>query len=623
MFGDSCNFVHEGIPGGLHIPLKAGGPPPPTVVVDSPRSFRSPPRSPRTTSLLFALREVIGDPVDDPENPQNATRREEPTWSDALPTLVNPEGFGSYSSPPVSNETHDDDEPDDFEGDWTAISDYSDVTSSSQDDAEQPVDEDEEQPPFFPPEEDEPAADTTHTQASLFFTSGPVFPTSHIIQSNPEEELPSDPSSGLLSPIELSAVNFGPMRLLDDEEHRETGSSDSGYAESWKPPMHMLASPPRSPSIASTFGLLSSPFRTYTAPVLSPRLAGFVVPRSPGRAPSPSQPLDEAADLDYLDSPREHAARQVVDAAEAEQEPAPSPPIVDSSTLDPDQFDQSQSFENPSSHSEEEDFWEGKATDLLSRPTSILAETIPDDRDTVREMINETIRRSSVVAPPFTGSPASFGPGDEDLVSSAGGDDSPWLAYLRSSPAHIPPLRTATTESQNAIDTLYDIYSSIASPRDLISDSIRNAGMSPPSPGTIPLSSSTSTPASAPRQRLFTPPPPLQLQDDDTVSPPSFPSSLSSLDSPPSRRASLLSPQLGSRESVHSAGSQNDSRPGSSTGTRESEGSHRVPFGFRQYAVSSFPILFLFFNFDLTVPLETWSPVPSCVERSCFREHLP
>jgi len=622
LFGDSCNFVHEGIPGGLHVSLKAGGLPPPTVVVDSPRSFRSPTRSPRTTSLLFALREVIGDPVDDSEDPQNATRREEPNWSDALPTLVNPEGFGSYSSPPVSNDTHDthddDDDPGDFEGDWTAISDYSDVTSSSQDDIEQPIEEDEEQPPFYPPEEDEPEADTTHTQASLFFTSGPVFPTSHIIQSNPEEELPADPASGLLSPIELSAVNFAPMRLLDDDEQRETGSSDSGYAESWKPPMRMLASPPRSPSIASTFGLLSSPFRTYTAPVLSPRLAAFVVPRSPGRTPSPPRPQDQSADIDYLDSPREHAARQAADVAEAEGTPATSSSIDDLLASHPDQVDQIQPFENPIDQPEEDESWEENSADLLSMPMPIAAEAIPEDRESVREMINETIRRSSVVFPPFTGSPLSFALGDDDLASSAGSEDSPWLAYLRSSPAHMPPLRTATTESQNAIDTLYDIYSSIASPRDLIQDSIRNAGMSPPSPGAIPLpSSSTSTPADSIRQRIFTPPAPLQLEDDITMSPPSFSSSSSSLDSPSSRRASLLSPPSPSQSSVHSGGSQRGSRPSSSHGTGESEGSHRVPFGFRQYAVRSFFIVIL--KVDLTAYLETRSPVPPCVERGRFR----
>ncbi|CAA7270926.1 unnamed protein product [Cyclocybe aegerita] len=146
-------------------------------------------------------------------------------------------------------------------------------------------------------------------------------------------------------------------------------------------------------------------------------------------------------------------------------------------------------------------------------------------------------------------------------------EDTAFLAYLRSPEAVIGP-------ENDTLNSLYDIYSGIAPPADIIADSMRNAHLSPPPAEPTPLSN-TSTPASSLRERVFTPPPPARKRSGTITadSPTSLPSPITSLDSMSMGRASPFS-QVDFNSSPD--GSASHSAP-----AQEVEVSRKIPFGFR------------------------------------------
>ncbi|KAL1762044.1 hypothetical protein FB107DRAFT_244515, partial [Schizophyllum commune] len=96
LFAESCNFLHNvqiKVPGG---PTVIHASPPsevdvrrtpegPAVIVDSPHSYRSPPRSPRMNNLLDALKGVIGEDEDVDDSDESEEERSAPA-EDVRPT---------------------------------------------------------------------------------------------------------------------------------------------------------------------------------------------------------------------------------------------------------------------------------------------------------------------------------------------------------------------------------------------------------------------------------------------------------------------------------------------------------------------------------------------------------
>ena len=126
-----------------------------------------------------------------------------------------------------------------------------------------------------------------------------------VIGEQQEEEdpdcSPSPPStdrSGLLSPVDVSGLRLSILR----QDTPSFDSLDSGY-ESWHTPGPLLMSPPRSPSVASTFELLASPFRSPSSRLMS-AMGRDLVPTSPFGSSLPSLTNDEGCKIDLsLDSP--------------------------------------------------------------------------------------------------------------------------------------------------------------------------------------------------------------------------------------------------------------------------------------------------------------------------------
>lgn len=123
---------------------------------------------------------------------------------------------------------------------------------------------------------------------------------------------PSNPSEGLLSPIQISSlppVCFPPLHSL----HRED-SIDSGYADGWTGPSPLLISPPRSPRRVSTLSILSSPFGSPTSRMLQfgPATVPPISPSVTEFAESRHSPHD--SDIDSVISGREDEDGDEVDA---------------------------------------------------------------------------------------------------------------------------------------------------------------------------------------------------------------------------------------------------------------------------------------------------------------------
>ncbi|KAJ3511886.1 hypothetical protein NLJ89_g3842 [Agrocybe chaxingu] len=603
---------------------------PPRVVIDSPKSIRSPPRSPRTTSLLLALRDAIGD-LDEEEDGEErpdlqdsaiSSRSPPNPWSESLPTLVNSEGFGQYSQAEDDSFEEEAVYPDEeYDANWTAISDYDDEHDDVHTQHQEALDQvntllrSEQQPP----EEGEPTPIST-----LPMNEEPEDSIENSRQNRESIASIATSASGLLSPIELSTLNLGPLDL-GSRSTRES-SFDSGYAEHWKPPAPMPSSPPRSPSINSTFELLSSPFGAHSHRILSPRL-GVFMPRqhvSPTRTISPAiQEGAEPQDLG-LDSPQEYHA-----AHDNTREPHPAP-IDDVGSKQGGALEEQrpkevadESAQSDVSSSDEEDWFEHQSFGHTSiwngeNPTAVfvgMSQVAPaESSDVLLDSPNSTLplldevnaaisRLSSSPVHFLTSNEPQFS-NDEPVADSStvAGDttagstetesegfslsdfppvptthhtppvspdpeDTAFLAYLRSPEAVVGP-------ENDTLNSLYDIYSGIASPADIIADSMRNAHLSPPPAEPTPLSN-TSTPASSLRERVFTPPPPARKRSGTiTADPPtSLPSPITSLDSMSMGRASPFS-QADFKSSPD--GSASHSAP-----AQEVEVSRKIPFGFR------------------------------------------
>ena len=568
----------------------------PRVVVDSPSPVPSTCRSPGTTNVLLALRlidhddpDVVGNKSD--EASQGTSTGEIAAWSEALPTLVN-EGFSIVDGVLQEESYYIDDDTDDYAGNWTAISDYNDLSPQS---FSQNIDQEgvENLMPLVDDDHSE-EEDTVHVPVSSHPENDAQPSSFEVTESGPVDPSPHA-SIGLLSPIELSTLNLGPLRL-DDNVVTENGNSfDSGYADTWKPPNPLLLSPPRSPSISSTFDLLSSPFGTLSSRIVSPYLGAFLArsPVSPARTISPAM-LDEVPPLDLgLGSPEENTSplfvgnvdksytsphsssndRDVADVSDSRVEDINEELLDDGNLLDHDSYDTS--------------IW-----DPEGGPTAVF---VGPDENYVREQVTAAIRRQSRSSPlrffhsqdtnfvgddaiahsslDFThdeGASTSQPPSEpveeeyDDSYISLDSDTTSSLAYLKSP----PPL----TENDTLI-SLYDIYSDIAPSKDVISDSIRNAGLSPPRPPAQTLSN-ISSPASSLRGRVFTPPPSRKKRSGTLTA-----DSSASLSSP----ATSINPSSVGRSSPCSVPDDRRHSTGR-TGSQSSqdEASKKVPFGFRQ-----------------------------------------
>ncbi|KAH9484421.1 hypothetical protein JR316_0003903 [Psilocybe cubensis] len=575
MFAESCNFIHNAsatinaevlhskdssitphIAAGPSTPHKS-----PEVIIESPRSIRSPPRSPRTTSLLLALRDVIGDPDEEEDELRTvvgnqAISAQGDNWSEALPTLVNIEsGFGEFSQPENSNANHSDlDEPedDDCEGHWTAISDYDDEDGDEANSASgENIFEDEtvhnEPPDVITPGDDEPTVQLSavgHTEA------GTIRPLSSASSGSHRQSVASDISanltaSSLLSPIELADIKLKPIFPIErGHSSRGSNSFDSGYGENWKPPIPLQASPPRSPSVSSTFDLNLSPFGTRTSRLLSPRLGAFIArsPVSPAKTILSPAVQEEVEELDLsLDSPSTYQQQNDANFV-------------------------TRSFSSEEIEGQDNTHSSAELMEILEG-----GETQDEQED---ETSPDSYGHTSIWDP--EGGPTAVYMGDPSVSQQSSEDDAEddtaFLAYLNS-----PQLAQQPNEN-DTLGSFYDIYSGIAP--DIANPSpshsyVADAGRTTPQPEPASRSNS-STPASSLRERVFTPPAPMRKRSGTITaadSPNSLSSPITSLDSISRGRASPFS--VSEHNSVaRGTGSQ-------SPFGQEVEVSKKVPFGFK------------------------------------------
>lgn len=599
LFSDGCNFVHtvsatiisEPFPFNqcLNHPDATPAATPtnlPRVVVDSPSPIPSPCRSP-DTSVLLALR-LIENP-DDAEKEKNAVNRSDDGITDWSEPLVN-EKSSIINEIPQEEAYGADDDTDDCIGNWTALSDYNDLSPQSLSEII-----DQEVGSLTPLVYDDSAEeeDTVHIPVSSHPESDVQPLPVGVTQSEPVDSS-SRASVGLLSPIELSTLHLGPFRLDYNTVTENANSFCSGDADTWNPPNPLLPSPPRSPSISSTFDLLSSPFRTPSSRVMSPYLGAFLLrsPVSPARTIS-SAMLDEVPSLDLgLGSPSENTPPTSVDDDIDDNSYTVPHRGLDVADVSPPQVEDIGLLEDD--HLSDHDSYDHTSTlDSEGGPTAVL---VGPDENYVLEQVTAAIRRQSRSSPrhflhsqdaDFVGNDdldhSSFqssilvdSSDDEDVSASQPSpkpiekecddnqisldhDSTAILAYLRSPPQ---------PKENDTLTSLYDIYSDIAPSKDVISDSIRNSGLSPPRPP-APTLSNNSTPASSLRERVFTPSP-FGNKRSGTVtadSPPSLSSPITSINSPSVGRSSPFSVP-------------DDSHP--TGGSSQDESSRKVPFGFRQ-----------------------------------------
>ncbi|KAI0062354.1 hypothetical protein BV25DRAFT_677589 [Artomyces pyxidatus] len=250
LFADSCNFLHDAkIKAALDIRTSADVqaqiavyaaspidsalvatplPSPPHVTIQSPPHLRSPPRSPRMTSLLSALEDVIG------------------------PDILESSSYQAADS--------------------SSILEANAITSDNGAN-------------LIPTGEREDDDDTIVMRLPARRASVPG--ESQTVSGIPSAQ--EDTHAGLLSPVELSygpPIPF-PHHDSGDSSLRED-SIDSGYAENWVGPTPFALSPPHPYRPTSTLDLLSSPFGSPSSRVLSPnmdRLSPRFRPSSPLTSP--------------------------------------------------------------------------------------------------------------------------------------------------------------------------------------------------------------------------------------------------------------------------------------------------------------------------------------------------
>ncbi|TFK36353.1 hypothetical protein BDQ12DRAFT_725115 [Crucibulum laeve] len=502
---DSISYVQPSTPARL-----------PTVTIDSPRSVRSPPRSPRLSGLLLALRDVIGDEPEEEEGEDgefqleaeapeehSATFVESANWSAGLPTLVNDSGSGTF--------------PDTTENVLDPISPSEQLTVGRLDDPS---------PSFGLDPSDEDDDDDT-SQYPVVSDDQPAIPTIH---SSPDIE-GSQPSD-LLSPVDLSHLHLTPFQ----QDH--TIYPDAFSNVDWQTPAPLLRSPPRSPALSvassSTFEILAFPFGSPSARVLSPRLGAFLG-RSPRNTPHPPPELDLDSPDTYRDADGEQTAKRSVSLL-------PGDTSMSSSS--------SSSEEAEAEEREQESFGSTAIWDADGGPTAVFLGT--QEEEEVQEEVNQAIKRHSNTPRHFLNTDIDFVDGEPESNSSLVQDeDSNQFAEVaessfdEDSTAHLAYLSspTAVLNDGDTLNSLYDVYSYMAPGREVIADFARNSGISPPRPDSPPLSpasyhseysesrspspkssqshssvsfsrtlekkasSSSSTPSSALRERVFTPPP--------------------------------------------------------------------------------------------------------------------
>ena len=534
-------------------------------------------------------------------NPDNALTGEITAWSESLPTLVNVnEGF-SIINGIVQEESPSDDDTDNFAGNWTALSDYNDLSPQSLD--QDPLQGVEDLTPLV---YDDPAGedDTVQIPVSSHPESDAQPSSVEVTPSEPVEPSPYV-SVGLLSPIELSNLHLGPFRLDDNVVTEDAHSFDSGYADTWKPPNPLLPSPPRSPSISSTFDLLSSPFGTHSSRVLSPYLAPFLArsPMSPARSISPAI-LDEVPYLDLgLGSPQKHPSPPPLDDVGNKPHASPHSSPNDCDLADGSLSQVEDMLSEDDQPLDNDSYDHTSICDTENGPATVF---VGPDENYVREQVTAAIRRQSKSSPlhflqsqdenfvnadalehsSFTSSftidsgnsvnsdngegASTSRPTPEDTEEdfndnqiSLDHDTTAILAYLKSPPS----------AENDTLNSLYDIYSDIAPSKDVISDSIRNAGLSPPRPP-APTLSNNSTPASSLRERVFTPPLSGRKPSGTIIadSPLSLSSPITSINSFSAGRSSPFSVPDDRRHPTRGTGSQSS----------QDETSRKVPFGFRK-----------------------------------------
>ena len=575
----------------------------PCVIVDSPSPVSSPRRSPRTTSLLLALRLI--DP-EDAENETNTPSQPDGTsiavisdWSESLPTAVNefPIVDGILQEEPY----YSDDDMYDYSGSWTALSDYNDLSRSSSESIEPDLLQGFES--LTSPVCDDPTEeDTVHIPVSSHPESDAQPSPIGVTQSRQVGPSPHV-SVSLLSPMELSTLNLGPFFPDDNIVTENANSFDSGYAGFWKPPNPLLPSPPRSPSISSTFELLSSPVGTRSSRVLSPYVASLTV--SPARTISPAM-LDEVPYLDLNHaSPQANTSPPSLDDVDNNSYilPLSSPNDQDLADISLPQVEEIQAGQS------EDDQWpdhdssgHSSIWDAEGRSTAVF---VGPDENCVREQVTAAIRRQSRSSSLHflsqdtdfvdndalghssfpTHSNSSVDPSDvEDASASEPPPESTEEEFYDNqiSPDHdttafLEYLGDPRSTENDTLASLYDIYSDIAPLKNVISDSIRNSGLSPPS-SPAPTVSNNSTPASSLRERVFTPPPSGKKRSG-TITSQSSP--ITSINPLSAGRSSPFSVPDDRRHPSRGAGSQSS----------RDELSKKVPFGFRKNFTMVSPVL--------------------------------
>ncbi|KAI0374638.1 hypothetical protein BV20DRAFT_1048686 [Pilatotrama ljubarskyi] len=257
------------------------------LVIESPTAgravrFKSPPRSPRRTSLLMALGDIIQH-----DDEEGEWEEEESGEQESCSGEGSSEGrpSGEYADPPAALPYVDE------EGDSSLIFSAGEVDTPAPSRLMLGLSEEAEEPSaHIPSQEDELAqisdsallGDTTLLHSFSPRSSSPSGDTAVLEDEEttvrlrraiiPEFPLPparvpsprrGSASSGLLSPIEITPAP--PISLPRHATVSREESFDSGYADG---PVPLCLSPPRSPHRMSTLSILSSPFGSPSARVL-------------------------------------------------------------------------------------------------------------------------------------------------------------------------------------------------------------------------------------------------------------------------------------------------------------------------------------------------------------------
>ncbi|KAF8635527.1 hypothetical protein AX17_003910 [Amanita inopinata Kibby_2008] len=234
-------------------PVSHAHPPPPIVTIDSPRSVCSPPRSPRLSGLLFALRDVIGEDLED-----GITDAPEELEDNLLLEGYTHEGDAETT---VTIDTHGDHVVSDSLGREEPIGSAEEAYSPTA-----VIDD------FLV----HPGAPSPHQRD---FTSSFEADNGEVDEDSIED---SDPTirASLLAPRDAEDVYRNVRRssrvhsqiLVPPEidlPEKDEEMIDSGYAEHWQPPSPLVLSSPRSPAPNSTLDLLASPFGSSSSRVLA------------------------------------------------------------------------------------------------------------------------------------------------------------------------------------------------------------------------------------------------------------------------------------------------------------------------------------------------------------------